>query len=398
MPQRAIITSLPEAMNVVKEMRVHDPEWNRSDWRSDANRALKAILEDRMRYGIDNYLDELSRNDSLPDRRNGSYKRYLLTELGEVELDVFRTRRFSAAGVIKAYARRSESVDKMILGCFLLGLSTRKVSEALLPVLGERVSASTVSRISKILDESVAAFHKRKLKNIYKALIFDGVVLSRKTGAGALKRPVLVVLGITHDNKKEVIDFRLAASESEKEWEMFLNDLYDRGLTGEGVEILCVDGGKGLLAAFPIVYPDIPVQRCWAHKMRNITDKVRKKDREMVKKGLHKIYNAENITAARSAARKWADKWKGVYPKAVKCLRNDLDDLLAFFKFKDPDWRKATRTTNAIERRFREVKRRTRPMGVFSDKTSMERILFAIFTRENKLQGTFTPFLMTHNN
>ncbi|MBI5562075.1 MAG: transposase, partial [Deltaproteobacteria bacterium] len=83
--------------------------------------------------------------------------------------------------------------------------------------------------------------------------------------------------------------------------------------------------------------------------------------------------------------------------KAVKCLRDDIDDLLAFFKFKDEDWRKATRTTNAIERRFREVRRRTRPMGAFSGKTSIERILFAVFTYENKKQGTAAPFLVTQN-
>lgn len=397
MPQRAMITSLPEAMNIVKEMNLGEPAWDSADWRCEGRNALKEILEDRMGSALDSYLDDIARLD-VSDRRNGSYSRQLLTELGGIELDIPRTRRYSAACVIRRYARRSQSVDRMILGCFLLGLSTRKVGEALLPVLGETVSASTVSRIAKILDNSVAAFHKRKLKNSYKALVFDGVVLSRKTGAGALKRPVLVVLGITHDKKKEVIDFRLAASESGNEWEKFLTDLYKRGLTGEGLEVICVDGGGGLLAALPLVYSDIPVQRCWAHKMRNITDKVRKKDREAVKKGLQRIYGAENITKARNAARQWAGRWKKEYPKAVKCLRNDLDELLTFFQFKDHDWRKATRTTNAIERRFREVKRRTRPMGVFSDKTSMERILFAVFNRENRQQGTFTPFQLTHKN
>jgi len=398
MPRRALIESLPEAMNIVKEMKLHDPEWEAYDWRCDARHALKAILETRMKVGIDRHLDAISMLDGVSDRRNGSYRRSLLTELGAIEVEVSRTRTYSAVGVVRAYARRSKSVDMMILACFVLGLSTRKVGEALLPVLGEVVSPSTVSKVSKILDGAVAAFHRRQLTNSYRALVFDGVVLSRKTGAGALKRPVLVALGIRHDGRKEVIDFRLAASESAAEWEKFLNDLYRRGLTGEGIEVLCVDGGGGLLATLPTVYPDIRVQRCWAHKIRNITDKVRKKDREEVKKGLRKIYNAENVTKARNAARQWADRWKDDYPKAVKCLRNDLDELLTCFRFENHEWRKATRTTNAIERRFREVKRRTRPMGVFSDKTSMERILFAVFSRENRQQGIFAPFSMTHNN
>ena len=83
---------------------------------------------------------------------------------------------------------------------------------------------------------------------------------------------------------------------------------------------------------------------------------------------------------------------------AVACLRDDLDELLTCFRYKTDDQRRAVRTTNAIERHFREVRRRTRPMGTFQDRTSMDRILFAVFTHENKSQGLSTLFLMTHNN
>jgi transposase len=96
----------------------------------------------------------------------------------------------------------------------------------------------------------VAAFHRRPLKDIYRVLALDGVVLRRKTGAGALARPVLVALGLRPDGKKEVIDFRLASAESAAQWEQFLGDLVRRGLTGERLDMLCVDGGAGLLAAF----------------------------------------------------------------------------------------------------------------------------------------------------
>jgi len=130
----------------------------------------------------------------------------------------------------------------------VLGLSTRKVGETVLALLGRSVSPSTVSQVAKTLDAAVAAFHRRPLQNRYKALMLDGVVLYRKTGAGALRRPVLVALGLRHGGKKEIIDFRLAASESAAEWEKFLADLYRRGLAGEGLDMICVDGGCGLLA------------------------------------------------------------------------------------------------------------------------------------------------------
>ena len=97
--------------------------------------------------------------------------------------------------------------------------------------------------------------------------------------------------------------------------------------------MICADGGQGLIAALPTVYPGIPLQRCWAHKIRNILDKVRKADREAVKAGLHAIMNAPNRPKALSAARRLADAWEKTYPKAVACLRNDLDDLLTCFRY-----------------------------------------------------------------
>jgi transposase-like protein len=130
------------------------------------------------------------------------------------------------------------------------------------------------------------------------------------------------------------------------------------------------------------------LQGCWAHKTRNILDKIRKADREAAKRDLHRISHAADRVQARRAARRFADRWQARYPAAVRCLRVDLDQLLAFLRCPDPTWRKAARTTNAIERRFREVRRRTRPMGTFSDRTSMERILYAVFTHENRKQGT----------
>ena len=394
--QAATITSLAMAFEVVKAMQADGLEWGEG-YRPLGRQALEEIIEDQMAAAVDRYLDRLEADDAA-DRRNGYYRRHLLTELGDIELHVPRTRRYSPVEVIRAYARRTREIDRVILAGFVLGLSTRKVGETLLALLGRSVSPATVSQVAKTLDAAVAAFHRRPLQNRYQALMLDGVVLARKTGAGALRRPVLVALGLRHDGKKEVIDFRLAASESATEWERFLADLYRRGLTGEGLDMICVDGGAGLLAALPGVFHAIPVQRCWAHKIRNVLDKVKKIDQPAVKRALHKVMNAAHEPAARSAARRLATRFLNQYPAAVACLRNDLDELLTCFRYRSEAKRRAVRTTNAVERRFREVRQRTRPMGTFQDKTSMDRILFAVFTHENKSQGVSTPFLLTQNN
>jgi putative transposase len=282
----------------------------------------------------------------------------------------------------------------MILACFVLGLSTRKVAVALLPVLGRPVSPVTMSRVARQLDGAVAAFHRRPLKDQYHVLVLDGVVLRGKTGAGALARPVLVALGLRPDGRKEVIDFRLASAESAAQWEQFLGDLVRRGLTGARLEMLCVDGASGLLAALPTAYPEVPVQRCWAHKIRNVLNKVKVADQAEVKSRVAPHRERQN-PAGRLVCCPPLRRSLGDHPQAVACLRADFGDLLTCFRYPTLAERKTARTTNAIERRFREVRRRTRPMGTFQDKTSMDRILFADFLHENRNQGLATPFALT---
>ena len=192
MSQRtATITSLPMAFEVVKAMRADGLDWGEG-YRPLGRQALEEIIEDQMAAAVDRHLEQLEA-DAAADRRNGCYRRHLLTELGDIELAVPRTRRYSPTEVIRAYARRTREIDRVILTGFVLGLSTRKVGETLLALLGRAVSATTVSQVAKTLDSAVAAFHRRPLANRYQALMLDGVVLARKTGAGVLRRPVLVV-------------------------------------------------------------------------------------------------------------------------------------------------------------------------------------------------------------
>jgi len=363
-----------------------------------ARRAMKEVIETRMHNSIDTHLEQM-RTTGLPDRRNGSFFSHLLTEVGDLELQIPRTRTFSAHVLLKRFARRTASIERTILMTFLLGLSTRKVGPALLSILGEPISPSTVSHIAKQLDQSVQAYHQRALSDHDEVLVLDGIVMRRKTGIGAQRRTMLVALGIRADGKKEIIDFRQATGESQSAWEGFLNHLHERGLKGESLKLIVIDGGKGLLAALPLVYGHVPIQRCWTHKTRNVLNYVKKVDQERMKRSLHRISHARNLREAQRAAQRFVARWKASYPKAVDCLQKDLADLLSFFEIKTPLPLSVIRTTNAIERRFVEVRRRSRPMGTFSDRTSMERILFSVFTYENLKQRTATPFLLlTQNN
>ena len=390
----ATITKIHQAFKEIKHM--HCDTWE-GDYRPAARDALKEILEFRMANAIDAHLEQ-KRTQGFPDRRNGSYPRHLLTELGDLGLRIPRTRTFSARVLLKRFARRALSIERLILLSFLFGLSTRKVGQALLPILGERISHATVSQIGKQLDQAVQAYHQRPLSDAYEVLLLDGIVMKRRTGVGVQKRTVLVALGIKPDGKKQVIDFRQVHGESQGAWEAFLHDLYRRGLEGHCLKLILIDGGKGLLAALPLVYGNVPIQRCWAHKTRNVLNYIKRADQKRVKKDLHRISHARNLRQAHKAAQRFMARWQTSYPKAAQCLRQDLPELLSFLQVKISLPPPALRTTNAIERRFREIRRRTRPMGTFSDRTSMDRIMFSVFTYENLKEGTSTPFLLLTQN
>ena len=157
------------------------------EYRSAARVALKEIVERRMRHWVERSLQELQARD-VADSRNGYFCRHLLTELGDLELSIPRTRTFSAIGIMHQVAgglgRRAGHVERMILLAFTLGLATRKVGQALLPILEEKVSASTVSAVAKQLDEVVQAYQRRPLLDRFEVLVLTGWCSSAKRGKG----------------------------------------------------------------------------------------------------------------------------------------------------------------------------------------------------------------------
>ena len=386
--------------NVTRAMKeINAFEWE-GEFKPKARRALKELLEKRLEEEMAEYLG-LSRYEHASDRhdyRNGHYVRHLLTEMGDLELLVPRSRegKFSTR-LFERFARRCHSVDKVLLACFCLGLSTRKAASVLAPVLGEKVSASTISRIAAQLDHEVNRYHTRLLKDHYQYLFFDGVVLKSKGALKVQKKILLCAFGITVEGRQEMIDFYPAPSESGACWESFLNDLYRRGLKGSRCELIATDGGTGLHQALQIVYPTLVLQRCWAHKTRNVLDKVKKIDQAAVKKALNRISHASNLREATQAYWNFSSRWAKAYPKAVHCLKKDFDQLLSFFQIKNSQMWSRLRTTNLIERSFREVRRRTRPMGVMAHTQSLQRIVFAVFHHLNQNWSQQT-LKFTHNS
>lgn len=373
------------------------------DWWEEIDRCVlqgvKRLLETSMEAEMLEHVRaaHYRRTEGRRGYRNGYRERDLLTQHGLIQrLRVPRDRAGTyQPTVLERYQRRQVRVDSFVRELFLRGVSTRRVQDVVEPLVGTGVSAQTVSRITRTLDGEVRRFQERPLADHYRYLFLDGVTMKVKQPTGAKKRRVLCAYGITWQGQRELLAFRQARSESAAQWEAFLRDLYDRGLEGRTLELVTTDGCAGLHQALDTVYPYVARQRCWAHKLRNVAAKLPRSLQEPCLAEAKGIYQASSRREAVLRFRQWAARWRLLAPKAVVCLEADLEELLPFLDCPQAHWRKV-RTTNAIERAFREVRRRTRPMSCFQNAASVDRIIYGVINHLNRSWAAATLPEFTH--
>src|SRR5438128_6840875 len=360
--------------------------WGQVRWQTQhvLQQILEADSEEQMaRYlGLQPY-ERCAEPEVREDSRNGCYERDYVTPLGSIRLRVRRTRKrsFLPRG-LQTLERRAPEVAELIRQAFLRGISTRAVGRVVALVTEEPVSAQTVSRLTRVLDQAVEKFHRAALEDNWVYLLLDGVWLKVRRAFGPQRVLLLVAYGVRGDGSRQLLAFSRARGESQAAWEAFLWNLHERGLAGSQLRMVLSDGCAGLAAAIQTIYPRARHQRCWVHKMRNLLEKVRKRDYDEVKAEAPAIYLAESRAQAEAAFRTFRARWRREYAAMVRRLEHDLPELLSFFAFPRHLWRKL-RTTNVIERCFVEVRRRTRPMVCFVNVESVDRIIYSIFQRFN---------------
>ena len=368
-----------------KRLQAANPEFFYENLDDLLQEQYRAILNELMRYERQEFLrcHPYQRHEDRLDQANGFYRRHLTTRCGRLELDVPRTRTgLFRSQVIRRYKRRDPAVDEAIKNVFLRGVSTRQAGAVLAGLLDEAVSATTVSEVAKILDEVVEKFHRRPLLDHYEYIILDGVSVRIRLVGAVRRRMVLCAYGITKAGQRELIDFMITKAEGEDAWKGFLLDLQRRGLKGHSLRLVVSDGGVGMAKALSFVWPRAFHQRCWVHKLRNLSNKLKASQQQGVAEARDIYQLSTNATEAVKRFRVWKAKWKKQAPAAVACLEKDIESLLHFFKAPPKLWKKL-RSTNVIERLFVEVRRRIRTMCAFTTQQSSERILYSVFNHMN---------------
>ena len=323
--------------------------------------------------------------------RNGHYLRNLLTRYGVV--DEIHVPRMDKGGmeftVFDRYEHRRRDVDAALGQLFLNGISTRKLKGIAREIYGKEISPQTVSATLSSLDEELSRFKDKAIEDTVEFLFLDGI--SQKVREiGIEKKVMLCAFGISRKNEgqeertKELLSFQLTDVEDEASWKGFLADLKGRGLLGKHLKLIITDGNPALLKAVKSLYPFTKAQRCIAHKMRNVAVKIRKVHRPHCLKEAKLIFASETRKEALRRFRDWEGTWQIEEERAVRCLKKDIFGCLHYFDFDKELW-KSIRTTNILERAFREVRRRTRPMNnFFTNEASANRIMYGISDMLNK--------------
>lgn len=362
---------------------------------------LKSVLEEtslaefeELVIGVPSHV----RSEGRKNQRNGFYQRSLDTVFGWIEaLRIPRPRSggFTPTCLEKKYSRRQEALNRLVQECFWRGVSTRDVNAITGALCGVSLSSTTVSRLTKTWDQEVKRFHQRTLSDDYRYLMFDGIWIKNRS-LGKTRRLILVAYGIKEDGSREVIDYTFALSESEENWLKFLTNLQHRGLEGKTLDLITTDGCGGLANAIAVAFPGAAHQLCWAHKMRNVLQSVKKGDQKKVREGLSKLFEGHwTEKAATTQIRSWMREWKSTYPKAVHCLEKDLDRLLLYLEC-PPEHHRALRTSNHIERQFKEYRRRMRPMEIIPNQKAADRILYALTQIRNEKLTEYPLQPFTH--
>jgi len=334
--------------------------------RQSVEETLNAVLDEEATRLLQ--AESYERNDEREGYRAGHYDRTFTTKAGNVNLKMPKLKGITfQTAIIERYRRRESSVEEALVEMYLAGVSERRVGDITEILWDTKVSAAAISRLNKQVYPRIEAWRTRRLTGSYPYVYVDGIVIKRNWGGEVENISVLIAIGINADGYREIIGCELGMKEDAVSWIGFFRNLKKRGL--EGVRLIIADRALGLLGAAEEVFPEARYQRCVVHFYRNVFSKTPTRLRKQVARMLKAIHAQESRKAALAKATVVIDQLKHMKLKeAARVVEDGIAETLTYMDkpFPFEHWVRI-RTNNALERLNREIKRRTKVVGVFPD-------------------------------
>ena len=356
------------------------------DVEARVRQGVKAVLEEVLQEEMSEHL-EAGYRELTPTRRgerNGHYQRNLLTPAGKIErLEVPRDREGEfVTDLFERYKRMTGDVEEAVLEMYLSGISVRKIAGVTEALSRVKVGKDAVSRIASRLEEQQKGWRERSLEGKeYPYLYLDATYLKVRWGARVTSMALLACVGVDEEGFREVLAVEVAGTEKRAAYASLLRGLIDRGLSG--VRLVVSDDHEGIKAAVWGELPGVEWQRCIVHFERNVLAHVPATSMGEVAEDLKAIFKVRREKTAKALAEEFVELYGGRFPKAVAVFEAGIGDALTYLGYPGSHHARI-RTTNMLERLFREVKRRTRVVGVFPSETSATTLATAIVLRSSE--------------
>ncbi len=359
---------------------------------------LKQDVETRVREGVRAVLEEILQEEMAehlkagyreltPTRRgerNGHYQRNLVTPAGKIErLEVPRDREGEfVTEVFERYKRMTGDVEEAVLEMYLSGISVRKIAGVTEALSRVKVGKDAVSRIARRLEEQQREWRERSLEEKeYPYLYLDATYLKVRWGLRVTSMALLACVGVDEEGFREVLAVEVAGTEKGAAYASLLRGLLDRGLSG--VRLVVSDDHEGIKAAVFGELPGAQWQRCAVHFERNVLSHVPATSMAEVAQDLSAIFKVRRVKTAKALAEEFVELYGKRFPKAVSVFETGIEDALTYLYFPGSHHARI-RTTNMLERLFKEVKRRTRVVGVFPNEVSASTLATEIALRSSE--------------
>jgi transposase-like protein len=313
--------------------------------------------------------------------RNGYRTRRWDTRAGTVELKIPKlTAGTYFPSLLEPRRRGEKALHAVVVEAYVKGVSTRKVDD-LVKALGiDGISRSEVSRICKALDHEVRAFCSRPIEVECPYVWLDATFHKVRETGRVVSVATVVAIGVTATGERTVLGAQTGASEDHQFWVAFLRSLVKRGL--RGVRLVISDAHEGLRQAIAKVLHEATWQRCRVHFMRNLLSTVPKQAQDAVAAIVRSVFTQPDHASAMAQLHEVARMLADRFPQAAELLEDAAEDVLAHLHF-PREHRRRLHSTNPLERLHKEVKRRTRVVGIFPNRDSLMRMVATLLAEQD---------------